>query len=202
MERALSHKAYDYLLDQIISGKLTPGMLLNRRDLAKELGMSTAPVVEALVRLQEDGFVTNLPRTGTIIAHIRPEDLRSYVILREAIECQAARLYHGKLVTKQYDSLLVLAQRFDQVGNLLQKLHLEYEFHCRLVALIESEKVNAMFAKIMRLILYNKMHRCADIADETEYSNHIKLLGMLKTNDRAEAEDIMRRHINSDIYAG
>jgi DNA-binding GntR family transcriptional regulator len=47
----------DFLRRQIISGELAPGQRLTQEDIAEELGTSRVPVREALVILEQEGFV-------------------------------------------------------------------------------------------------------------------------------------------------
>jgi DNA-binding GntR family transcriptional regulator len=69
--------------------------MLNRRQLAEELGVSVAPVLEALILLERDGFIESIPRKGTVGRSVREQDVYEYFVLREALKCAAARLYTG-----------------------------------------------------------------------------------------------------------
>ena len=62
---ALAAHAYKRLRSDIFSGRLLPGDPVSRRRLAEELGMSTVPVSEALLRLENEGFLESRPRAGT-----------------------------------------------------------------------------------------------------------------------------------------
>ncbi len=201
MIRPLSHTAYDHLLGSIISGDLAPGTMINRRSIAKDLKMSPAPVLEAMVRLQSDGFINTIQRKGTIVCNPGKEDLRAYMFLREAIECQAARICHGKLIKDNEQELKKIASRFSLPSKSpADKFHLEFEFHCRLVSLAGSGKVSDFFEKAMKHILFFKMNRFHGRSDMTEYSDHMKLIDLLKTNDPDKAEKYIRLHLNSDFY--
>lgn len=54
-DASLSEQVYHTLLDRLLSNKLIPGEILNRRDVAKELQVSVAPVLEAMVQLEHEG---------------------------------------------------------------------------------------------------------------------------------------------------
>ncbi|OGV40021.1 MAG: hypothetical protein A2X48_21165 [Lentisphaerae bacterium GWF2_49_21] len=201
MKQSLSQTAYDYVLEKIISGEIAPGTILNRRSVAKELKMSPAPVLEAMVRLQSDGFLNTIQRKGTIVCGTSREDIRSYMILREAIECQAVRICHGKAIKENEVELKKIAAKFNLPSKTtIDKFHLESEFHSRLVSLAGSVKISEFFDKAMKLILYYKINRFHDKADANEYSDHVKLVDLLKTADPDKAEKYIRLHLNSDFY--
>ena len=201
MKKSLSQTAYDHILDKIIKNEITPGTALNRRSVAKELKMSPAPVLEAMVRLQSDGFLNTVQRKGTTVCSTNKEDFRAYAIIREGIECQAVRICHGKTIRENEVELKKIAAKFSiPAKSTIDNFHLESEFHCRLVSLAGSAKVSEFFEKSMKLLLYHKMNRMQDKADITEYSDHVKLVDLLKTPDPDKAEKYIRLHLNSDFY--
>lgn len=92
----LKEKLYNQLRDSILSGEFAPGDLLNRRGLAEKYGTSPAPVHEAMIQLQCEGFLEALPRRGTRVKTASKEDVRGHLIVREALERQAARMVCGE----------------------------------------------------------------------------------------------------------
>jgi DNA-binding GntR family transcriptional regulator len=84
--------AYLRLREQIIRTELAPGTVLREDDLTRLLGTGRTPVREALQRLQRDGFVTVLPRRGTLVAEINITDLAAIYEVRMRIESWASRL--------------------------------------------------------------------------------------------------------------
>src|SRR5512136_1642194 len=84
-------KVYESLRERIISGELKPGLPINEADFARELSVSKTPVREALRQLERDGFVENVPGRGSAISHIRPQDIREVLEIREILEVGAAK---------------------------------------------------------------------------------------------------------------
>ncbi len=90
--QSLSSTAYTYILKGLMSGRWAKGAMIYRRKVAAELKMSVAPVLEAMVQLDREGFLETLPNRGTRVRKPTFKLLRDQVILREAIECMVARL--------------------------------------------------------------------------------------------------------------
>jgi DNA-binding GntR family transcriptional regulator len=84
--------AYLRLREQIIRVELAPGTVLREDELTQRLGTGRTPVREALQRLQRDGFVTVLPRRGTLVAEINITDLAAIYEVRMRLESWASRL--------------------------------------------------------------------------------------------------------------
>ncbi len=84
-------KVYESLRERIISGELKPGLPINEAAFASELAVSKTPVREALRQLERDGFVENVPGRGSAIAHIKPQDIREVLEIREILEVGAAK---------------------------------------------------------------------------------------------------------------
>ena len=83
--------ALDGLRHAIVSGELVPGQRVNQEDVAEMLGVSIAPVREALRVLEQEGQVTYRPRRGYLVTELRTEDLQEIYALREVLEERAAR---------------------------------------------------------------------------------------------------------------
>ncbi|MET9346515.1 GntR family transcriptional regulator [Streptomyces termitum] len=61
----LRDRAYEALREAIVRGDLAPGALLKDSDLADRLGLSRAPVRDALARLTAEGLVETKPQSYT-----------------------------------------------------------------------------------------------------------------------------------------
>src|SRR5687768_7556584 len=97
----LADHAYNLVRDRILRGELPLGTPLSRRQLAAELHMSILPVAEALNCLENDGFIESRPRVGTRVCSPTPEDVLEHYEVREALECQSARLFAANATTEQ-----------------------------------------------------------------------------------------------------
>lgn len=83
--------ALDELRRDIVAGDLRPGERLNQEDIAERLGVSIAPVREALRVLEQEGQVRYLPRRGYFVTELRAEDLEEIYGLRQVLEERAVR---------------------------------------------------------------------------------------------------------------
>jgi DNA-binding GntR family transcriptional regulator len=83
--------ALDALRRAIVSGELGPADRILQEEVAERLGVSIAPVREALRVLEQEGQVTYKPRRGYFVTELDVEDLIEIYALRQVLEERAAR---------------------------------------------------------------------------------------------------------------
>jgi DNA-binding GntR family transcriptional regulator len=88
----LSDRVYDRVRSRIVHGELTPGTRLVELELARQLGVSQAPVREAIKRLAHEGLVTHLPRRGSYVARVSEGEASAARAVRAVIEQLAASM--------------------------------------------------------------------------------------------------------------
>lgn len=195
---SLSERVYERILSKLLNRELLPGQIINRRSVAKELGVSIAPVLEALVWMEAEGLVTTLPRKGTQVRLIQVDEVADQMVVREAVECQAARLYCGEPIVVNQERLKKLADEADLPRNgPIDTWKAEIAFHRALVELSTCKSLLATFQQVMHLgalcatELYYSMRK-----DKTE-RKHRQLLESLKTRNPDAAESAIREHMQS-----
>jgi len=79
------------LSELIVSVRLRPGQLIPEKELAECLGASKTPVREALIRLENIGLVTVVPKSGTYVTPIRISAYLDACFMRLQLEIGAVR---------------------------------------------------------------------------------------------------------------
>ncbi len=198
MKNSLSKEVYNKLLLKFLNNELVPGNVLNRRTIADELGVSVAPVLEALLQLKIEGFVESIPRKGTLVKAIHKEDVLDQLILREAIECQAARLYCGQPVRENSDQLHKLAAKIDSTAvNTPEHWKQEIAFHKELIQLTLRSALVREFLRITKLSFFYDINRIILSNPAHQKLQHTELVDQLMVEDPDIAEKIIRAHLRS-----
>ncbi len=199
-ENTLSRRVFAVLRDDILAGRLKPGERLVRKALAERLGVSTIPVIEALYMLEIDGYVENRALAGCRVRSLTMQDIDDDLMLREALECQAARLCAEHATPEALDKLLKRAAQVDRFirddtpdPTLGSQLH--WEFHIELGRLSGHPIFGAMLNKVwfQRYMSLNSLKaiRFEPIPDGW----HQILVRKIKKGDPDEAERAMREHV-------
>lgn len=199
MKESFKQRAYRILSAKILGGELRPGDELDRRSMAAQLGMSVAPVLEAMLLLTEEGLLETRPRSGTRVARPRQEDVLGRHWLREALECQVARLVFGEPIRCHWDTLLPLARAVDvAVANNDVRWRAEVEFHGALASLVGSDAFVSVFRKTVRASLFYEI-KVLGTATNGPASSHVRLLERLRD---ASAPDEAEAIIRDDLRTG
>lgn len=89
--RTTQDHALDWLRHAIVSADLRPGERVRQEEVAARIGVSVAPVREALRVLEQEGQVTYRPRRGYFVTELRADDLLEIYDLRQVLEARAVR---------------------------------------------------------------------------------------------------------------
>lgn len=76
----------DYIYDQILDGNFSPGDHIKESVLAKEMGISRAPIREAFRELIASGIVEYRPQVGNFIALLSPKQIVDSYTTRGVLE--------------------------------------------------------------------------------------------------------------------
>lgn len=118
LENTASHASlpevvYRRLHAAILNGVFKPGQMLRQEELARSLGVSRAPLREALPRLEAEGIVVQLPRRGYAVVSLDAEEIREIFDLRTLIEVQAASIATKKREQKDVERAKDILQRMN-----------------------------------------------------------------------------------------
>lgn len=89
--KSLKDQAIELLRDYIVGGSIPPGTKLVEREVADLLGISRAPVRDALMELEKEGLVVSKP-SGRHVIKLTERDVRELYKVRLVLERLAAEL--------------------------------------------------------------------------------------------------------------
>lgn len=89
--RSTAAAMFETLRDEIITLALPPGAVLSRPALQLRFGLSSTPVRDALLRLQDEGLVDVFPQHATVVSAIDVNQAQTGQFLRRAVEAEIAR---------------------------------------------------------------------------------------------------------------
>lgn len=105
--KTLAKDVYKVIRHRVSTGEITPGSRVTEFALARELGISRAPIREAIGKLTAEGLLERVPNVGAFVRVPDPEEIRHNFELRAWIEGKAA----AKTATQITDVELTQLQR-------------------------------------------------------------------------------------------
>ena len=207
---SLSSRAYQIILGRILKGAAPIGGELSRRKLAVELGMSILPVSEALQRLQNEGIVESQPRVGTRVRVPTAADVRERYEIREALECQTARLFCRTAAPADQAELLEAAKHMDALyarcSNGVEDdpdfLYLVQDTHARFhlsIAEVSGCVALRTMLESNQVLTFNWLYYVAARRPLLPERFHTDLAEALCTNDEEAADRAMRAHVRHGL---
>lgn len=95
--KTLREQVYDYLREGLNRGDLVPGASINLNEISKQLGVSKTPLRFALLQLENEGFVTILPRRGCVVKVITLEEIRNIYQIIGSLEASVILAESSKI---------------------------------------------------------------------------------------------------------
>ncbi|MED0670694.1 GntR family transcriptional regulator [Aneurinibacillus aneurinilyticus] len=154
-------EAYIILRDWIIQGKLEPGQQLRDKELAEQLGVSRTPIREALLRLEDEGFVQTKPNRSTTVSPIDFHDTFHLYSIAWSLERLALEQAFEQINSQHLQMMVEINQKLKSAleeGDKLKALEADNEFHSMYIELSGNKELKRILLgvkqKLRRLELY------------------------------------------------
>ncbi len=198
--RTAAEMAYDIICRKIIGGEIPPGAKLSRRNMAKLTGVSIIPVIEALHRLEDEGLVESSPYNGSQVIQLTQETIADRYALREAVECQVARILAREMTPEQEDRLRRLAEELDNASRAPDDEDAFWDLHYRFhMALAKAAAKPSLEEALHRINLFQFLQRSVKTQKLSRQpiprDLHRQIIDGIATRDPDAAEKAMRDHL-------
>ena len=113
-----SEKAHEFLRTELLEGGLRPGDKLSVVSITKQLSSSRAPVMEALKRLESDGFIEIIPQVGCRVVTPKVNDVSDFFALFAVVEASVIALAAKRRTELDLIHFELLCDRIDRESAL------------------------------------------------------------------------------------
>ncbi|WP_245578969.1 GntR family transcriptional regulator [Cucumibacter marinus] len=198
-EGSLTNKVYLCLKDAILRLRLLPGTPISKPALCDQLGVSRAPVSEALARLSFDGLVDIVPQAGSFVSKFSRDEIREGVFLREALEVPAIERLATTITPDQLRALkrsLALQKLLADDGDFDGFYKADADMHRQMLGFVGFPRLVSMAESATHLIerarrrLLPTPGRASDTLEE-----HRAIIAALEAGDPKAAGEAARVHI-------
>ena len=203
----LAEQAYHQLKEDIGNFVLFPGDRFTEHELCERLSVSRTPLRQALARLQQDGHIEVLFRSGWRILPLDFQKFDQLYDLRILLETAAIKKLCAsgldKLDREARDIMQSLADIWlvplaKRSSDSNQVSILDEEFHCKIV----RASGNTEFARVHqdltdRIRMIRKLDFTKGSRIEATYAEHKKILQSILARSAAESCQLMTAHIES-----
>ena len=201
--QTLRDSVADVLRRAIVDGQRSPNARLNEARIAGQLGVSRAPVREALSQLEEEGLVRSEPNKGTFVTELSWQDIEEILSLREVLECFALRRAGDRLTDDDLahlESILADLSAAALADDRAQFLEKDLELH-RQICMASG---HGLLVKLWtRLAAQTRRYMMLNLRALDEVwgglsigvEGHIAIVKALRNRDLEAAEQALRLHL-------
>lgn len=196
----LDDKIYTRLKTMIAERHLLPGHRILQEKLAREMGVSRTPLVNALKRLAQERLVEWVSRRGIYVKRLTKRELAQLFEVREGLETIAARLAASRIDPKEVDELTQIFNGFDinpTPADLRRYIKCDRYFHWRLVELAGNAQLAAAMESVNMMISAYQIGIPRTLAETLP--EHWAILEALRRHDPDASEATMRVHIRRSV---
>ena len=188
------------LQQAILSGRIGPGERIVEAELARQMGVSRAPVREAARRLESLGLLVSRPRHGFAVRTVSPQQINDLYEVRIQLELLGAAL------ACQRASDAALAQLMAHVDSMVaraaslstpERVALDLEFHLGISALSGNHYLQRLFDNMqteVRMFLALSENSYGDLQALAE--THRPIARALVRRDVDAVQQALRVHLD------
>jgi DNA-binding GntR family transcriptional regulator len=196
---SMADRVYDALKDDIFEFRLLPGDKFSEGDVGTRLDASRTPVREALYRLQREGYVEVLFRSGWRVKPLDFEQIEDLYDLRITLE--KAAIHKICELPEEPSAIRTLVAIWNPdhpseraVGSTVRAL--DESFHCDLVAAAGNREMARIHREISdRLRIIRRLDFTRNDRVDATYKEHAQILDAIRRGDAQTAADDLARHI-------
>lgn len=199
--------AYELMRERVLRGDLRPGAVIPQAALARELGISTTPLREALRRLMTEGLVELDAHRDARVTRLTVEEARDLIEIRRSLDPLAAGLAAERRT--RADLALIRETAAELLPLRADPGAVELLTHRRFHAAIYSASHNQVLVQTLDS-LWDKADRYRRLALEggrTEedldrtHTEHLTLVDAVAAGDTGTATAVMLAHVDASLGA-
>jgi DNA-binding GntR family transcriptional regulator len=201
--RSRADEVYERLKRDIAQFNMVPGDRFTETELSERLGVSRTPVRQALFRLQQEGYVEVLFRSGWRVLPFDFDQFEQLYDLRMVLETTAVRRLcadgervDGDLLRQLAAIWLVPAQA--RCADMAQVSQWDEEFHCSLVAAAGNAEMARVHREVTeRIRIIRRLDFTKQARIDATYEEHAKILKAVQRRRGDPAAMLLRAHIEA-----
>jgi DNA-binding GntR family transcriptional regulator len=201
--RSRADDVYAQLKQDVAEFKLVPGDRFTENELSERLGVSRTPVRQALFRLQQEGYVEVLFRSGWRVLPFDFDQFEQLYDLRMVLETTAAQRLctDGERVDRELLDelaafwLVPVAERSTDMVEVSQR---DEAFHCSLVAAAGNAEMARVHRDVTdRIRIIRRLDFTKQARIDATYDEHAKILKAIQRKRGDPAAMLLRAHIET-----
>lgn len=198
IKKTYKDQVVDHVYQLLLNNELKPGDQLKETVLAEQMGISRAPIREAMKELIMNGLVDYRPQVGSFIPVLSPKQIIDSYTTRGVLEGYAimdnCRQFSSEEIDK-LENLTLAMEQYAKKSNHKMVVETGGEFHdlliskCNNVQLLEYTDRLSLKLHILFFKFWGRLYSPEEIG-----SRHRDIVDSLKSKDLMRIEQAVRNH--------
>lgn len=189
------------LKEDILSGRLRKKQKLTEQSICDSYQVSRTPVREALVQLEMEGLVENIPNRGAFVVGLSTQDLKDILVLRKIYEVQATKWAIERITEEELDQLeenFEFMEFYTMKKDVDKMLNINRNFHQMIYTASHNRILMQMLSSYQVYLQYapRKAPRKKDYLSVV-LEEHRKIFEAIKEKDSAAGASAMAAHMDN-----
>ena len=200
-KRMLIDEAHQKIKNMIFEQRLAPGQKLTYSDLSSAFNMSPTPVINALHRLEYEGFVVSVPFKGFYVKKIGLQEAWELFGLREALE---THIVEQVILITETEDMSLLEEKFSAHASYHPRTYdrkrfmLDSEFHNQLASLSKNQVlVQQLGTTLEHFYMRFRFDTMSLNRLQSSVEEHRQIIDRIRKKDINGAREAMRTHIQN-----
>ena len=184
--------------------QLKPGEKISDTEIAEYFNVSRTPVREVLKMLEQQKLIYTYPGRATIVADLALDDIESYYLPMQTLQCLAVRLAVNNAASADIAELEMLNAQFGEAidsSDAESILIADRNFHDKILEIAGNEYIDefcsALWVRIARLdYMFFRVNTMG-----TSYNDHRRMIESFRIKDPFGAELAMKNNWNYSMLA-
>lgn len=189
------------LADDIVSGRLVPGIKLDAQGIAERFGVSRTPIRETFGHLAAMGLVTHRPNRGVVVSTLSPQALGDLYEAMAELEAALARLATLRMNSEQRERLMQIHRESVHLvrdGTTDEYARYNQEFHNLIFEAAQSPQLQDLaLATRTRLAPFRRAQFRLTNRMSKSWEEHDAIVQAIMAGDADGVARLMRLHVQT-----
>jgi DNA-binding GntR family transcriptional regulator len=198
--KSLKELVYLHLYEKINNGTLKPREKINESQLCKDIDVSRTPIREALIQLEDEGYIERLPRRGFTVKEISQDTIKAIYQILGCLEGFAATLAIDRLTDKDLEDLRILVKKMDEAiaeKKVQEYFRLQRNFHNVYISICGNSELSDLITSLKKRFVKKAYYLSEDqrsLYETMERNNngHKHIIELLEKRDKAGLNSYLR----------
>lgn len=186
----LRDTAYEVIRDAIVRADIPPGAVVSNAAVAEQLGLSRAPVRDALARLADEGLVETKPQSYTRVTPLALKEVRDAAEVVRAMHELAVRTAVPLLAAGHVEAMREANRRFESAtlaADVEAALESDDDLHGVLIGVCGNRAVAATIERYTPLIRRLEWRQFTSARARRSVRRHDELIAACAAGDVGQA---------------